>query len=75
MQKGLLAGFSTFVVKTEDALTGMIKAVMHDATTMGSNVSHDVSTLGSNVSWDLNNMVMPLMIGGVAIIAVMLLKK
>jgi hypothetical protein len=62
--KGLVGGVSTLVVKTEDALTGTVKAVVHDATTLGSNMSHDLS-----------NMAMPLAIGAVATAAVMILKK
>jgi hypothetical protein len=66
---------STLIVKTEDALTGTVKEVMQDATSLGSNVSHDVSSLGSNISHDLSSMAMPLATGAVAIAAVMILKK
>jgi phage-related protein len=62
--KGLVSGVSSLVVKTEDTLSGTVKEVAKDATTLGSNVSHDLS-----------NMAMPLAIGAVAIAAVMILKK
>jgi hypothetical protein len=52
------------VVKTENALTGMVKAVARDATTLSSNVLHDLS-----------NMMMSLAIGAVEIAVMMILKK
>jgi hypothetical protein len=60
--KGLVGGTSTLVEKTENVLTGTVKAVTHNTT-------------GSNVSHDLSNMAMPLAIGAVTIVAVMILKK
>jgi phage-related protein len=40
--KSLVGQVSTLVVKTEDALTGTVKEVAQDATSLRSNVSHDV---------------------------------
>jgi hypothetical protein len=73
--KGLVGGVSTLVEKTEDTISGTVKSVTHDATSLGKDVSHDVSSLGSNISKDLSSMAMPLAIGAVAIAAVMILKK
>jgi phage-related protein len=62
--KGLVGRVSTLIVKTEDALTGMVKEVARNATALGSNISHDLS-----------NMAMPLAIGTVATAGVMILSK
>jgi phage-related protein len=39
--KGLVSGVSKLVVKTKDMLSGTVKEVAKDATTLGSNVSHN----------------------------------
>jgi hypothetical protein len=62
--KGLVGRVSMLVVKTENALTGTVKAVAYDATTLGSNVLHDLS-----------NIAIPLAIGAIAIAVVIILKK
>eukprot|EP01127_Copromyxa_protea_P013422 TRINITY_DN3620_c0_g1_i10.p3 TRINITY_DN3620_c0_g1~~TRINITY_DN3620_c0_g1_i10.p3 ORF type:complete len:113 (+),score=3.56 TRINITY_DN3620_c0_g1_i10:1954-2292(+) len=61
---GIVSGVSNIITHGQDAVTGTIKEV-----------SHDVRDLGSNVSHDLSSMAMPLAIGGVAIAALMLMKK
>jgi hypothetical protein len=53
--KGLVGRVSTFIIKIEDAITGMVKLVIYNAITLSTNILHDMSILGSNISKNLSN--------------------